>query len=521
MSYQHFLAPKKALLAPLWLTALAVLIVNDHLLKGSGLLPGLITGKLSDFAGMLVAPTLLAVLLRVRQRRDFALCHYLIGFVFAAINLWPQVAHGWSAFMGLFGFPWQIVCDTSDLIALPVLLLSWKVFVPIMEEPQAITASRFHFHPIATTMGLWASIATSPPPLDFTPIYADVYVHNGNDNEDLIVRLRTPDPEIQLDCNAIAQNPGALLSPAIFGPANTWTLPPRSNAAVRDMNLEQECYAVLLESDILPPLVLFWQRDQIIASSIEGQIWERSEHGPGAVLLNWSSESEEEANYENFDKEVAFPLSPTTSADLSPACILPQDHQRLAWSDFRAGLFQIAKLELGIDGCMVLDLEDAEQSGGQSGYLCVPQDSFPFSEGDWLRVEHNFTTTGTQTLRLLLQDSQGNAAENQLAWMASIGGQLPTLPKTELSFVRNPSCDALLDECGTAAYAGALQLAFDLGTELALMSGESVLLEGEDDMLEVHLAYAASRAVLNADCSLGSDVLGADIEVLTIYQKNL
>ena len=48
--------------------ALLTLAINDHVLKGGGLLPGWLTGKLSDFAGLVVLPVVLAVLLRVRSR---------------------------------------------------------------------------------------------------------------------------------------------------------------------------------------------------------------------------------------------------------------------------------------------------------------------------------------------------------------------------------------------------------------------------------------------------------------------
>src|SRR5690606_7865931 len=67
------LRPARALLTPTWIGALLLLVANDHWLKGSGMVPGVLTGKLSDFAGMLVAPTLLAALLSplpgVRTRR--------------------------------------------------------------------------------------------------------------------------------------------------------------------------------------------------------------------------------------------------------------------------------------------------------------------------------------------------------------------------------------------------------------------------------------------------------------------
>jgi len=44
---------------PLPLLAVVVLCLNDHFLKGSGLLPGWLTGKLSDFAGLFFFPILL------------------------------------------------------------------------------------------------------------------------------------------------------------------------------------------------------------------------------------------------------------------------------------------------------------------------------------------------------------------------------------------------------------------------------------------------------------------------------
>ena len=73
------LTPARALLTPTWIASLLVLIVNDHALKGSGLLPGVVTGKLSDLAGLVVAPVLLAVLLRVRTRGGLLACFAAVG----------------------------------------------------------------------------------------------------------------------------------------------------------------------------------------------------------------------------------------------------------------------------------------------------------------------------------------------------------------------------------------------------------------------------------------------------------
>jgi hypothetical protein len=53
----------------LWWAALALLIINDNLLKGHGVVPGWLTGKLSDFAFLVVAPVVFAALLPRRHDR--------------------------------------------------------------------------------------------------------------------------------------------------------------------------------------------------------------------------------------------------------------------------------------------------------------------------------------------------------------------------------------------------------------------------------------------------------------------
>src|SRR4051812_3923935 len=89
------------LVHPAPLAAVLVLAVNDHLLKGSGLLPGWLTGKLSDFAGLFFFPVLLAAVVRgahrivarrdLRDRRDLvaiaASAAIATGAVFTLLKL--------------------------------------------------------------------------------------------------------------------------------------------------------------------------------------------------------------------------------------------------------------------------------------------------------------------------------------------------------------------------------------------------------------------------------------------------
>jgi hypothetical protein len=141
--------PGELLLHPFALTALGVLLLNDHLLKAQW--PGLVTGKLSDFAGLLILPLFLhavwigAVRITGRVPDDhsarvalFASC-LVSGLAFAAIKLsvvwngiygtvlavlqWPlQAAVSASTGSGLPPVrPVVLVMDPWDLLAVAIL----------------------------------------------------------------------------------------------------------------------------------------------------------------------------------------------------------------------------------------------------------------------------------------------------------------------------------------------------------------------------------------------------------------
>jgi hypothetical protein len=116
---------------PLPALAVVALLVNDHLLKGSGLAPGWLTGKLSDVAGLFFFPILLThVLARLgvpSPRRPLsAVCGVATALAFSAVKLVP-VVHAWAeAWWG------TIVMDGTDLLALPAagLAVAWMRDAP-------------------------------------------------------------------------------------------------------------------------------------------------------------------------------------------------------------------------------------------------------------------------------------------------------------------------------------------------------------------------------------------------------
>lgn len=142
-----------ALLHPVALVALAALIINDHVLKFRA--PGVVSGKLSDFAILVVGPLVLQgaveVALSLRRRawgpsrraaliacavtgvayaleKSFAPATAAYRYVWGALR-WPldalaavTLGHAWPAMA-----PVAAVTDLTDLVALPALALAWRV----------------------------------------------------------------------------------------------------------------------------------------------------------------------------------------------------------------------------------------------------------------------------------------------------------------------------------------------------------------------------------------------------------
>lgn len=116
------------LLNLVFLTGLFVLLCNDFLLKAAW--GNALTGKLSDIAGVCILPMFIAFLLPDRKR--FALGFTALFFIFWKTELSTPFLDGWNAFI-----PYSLhrVTDYTDLLVLPVLLLSAKV----LETPERFT----------------------------------------------------------------------------------------------------------------------------------------------------------------------------------------------------------------------------------------------------------------------------------------------------------------------------------------------------------------------------------------------
>jgi hypothetical protein len=139
---------------PLWWVAVAVLFVNDNYLKGGGLAPGWLTGKLSDFAFLIVAPVLLGCLLpaRLRWRRQIALA--AVAGLYVATELSPAAADAVVAVAARLGMHWRLWPDLTDLLAVVVLPLSWR----LLDRPWLRARP---LRPLGVIIGLHLCLATT------------------------------------------------------------------------------------------------------------------------------------------------------------------------------------------------------------------------------------------------------------------------------------------------------------------------------------------------------------------------
>lgn len=134
--------PLAELLAPMPLVMLAVLAINDWLLKplAPETLPFWLTGKLSDFAGLAVFPLVataafdivLWVAWRLGANVDFTLRRWklvvaiaLTGGVFAMMKLVPEIALAIARAIGFVFGGAAVMPDPTDLVALPALAFAY------------------------------------------------------------------------------------------------------------------------------------------------------------------------------------------------------------------------------------------------------------------------------------------------------------------------------------------------------------------------------------------------------------
>jgi len=167
----------RALLSRPALVALALLLLNDHVLKHE--FPSLLSDKLSDFAGLFFAPyvllTIALVVFRPRERSAIdALSWFMYGavaLVFTALKGSPDVNH---AVVGAVTrvLPIDVVPDVTDLFALASLPLSYlQLRRCLVGDPTRSPSGAIRYAVLASAV--FAITATSSPQPSIYDIAAD------------------------------------------------------------------------------------------------------------------------------------------------------------------------------------------------------------------------------------------------------------------------------------------------------------------------------------------------------------
>src|SRR5690349_7269109 len=140
--------PGDLLIHPVAVLAVVVLVINDHVLKST--FPGLVTGKLSDVAGLVFFPLLLASVVELaalaRRRTPPNRRRLVVGsivatglmFVVVKTTVVGSMAFGWSLgvaqwlagagpLRGVAPMPAAVAVDPGDLVALAGLIGAWFV----------------------------------------------------------------------------------------------------------------------------------------------------------------------------------------------------------------------------------------------------------------------------------------------------------------------------------------------------------------------------------------------------------
>ena len=451
--------PAQILVHPAWLLSLGVLVLNDHVLKAA--LHSPLTGKLSDFAGLVVAPALLAAVLGVRTLRGWWLAHLAVGAVFTALQLSPAVAGAWSALFAVLGLSWHTVCDPTDLLALPMLVVSAAGFRRAL-EPRPL---RRGVMLLAGGTGLVASIATSPHGIPGAPwIQAEVFVHNAT-SDAVELHMRPLREGVVLDCEAVMADP-AILPVELFDVTTVWEVWSGATLAAQH-RWGEECQAVWLESAELEPVIVAWWASDYPERDFKGEYRQQREDLPAGGLR---LERVDDGTLAIRDVEPRLTWAPRLSDDACPTAPVAE---RLAWDLMGDGEGVILEITEGADGCVALELDEGDAV--KRRYLCgVDPLLRPFAAGDtitWSTERY----TDAESVELLVTIPEGPG------WSLYLGRNLGG--PVELQGSRSDCGPTIEEACGTVAHALDTEVAIDGGAWTPLAHG--TVTELGDDLVKV------------------------------------
>lgn len=518
------------------LIALAVLVLNDHMLKGSALVSPAWTGKLSDFAGLFLAPTLLAVLLRARRRISVAVCHVAVGLVFAAAKISPSAATWICEAAGSLGLNWTIAPDLTDLWALSVMPLAYLAAFsrsPAQTRVAADTRSGppSVWQPVGLSLQLLfcaASANTSDPNDAPREVSGTLFLHNSTDDE-LTLRMAALLETVRLDCDLVATDPGSFLTEAVFGDLRSSTLQPEETLGLEDptIGISSTCNAAWIVDASGEATYLFWDRTRwydLSQTTVE-------QLRPTGQLIELATIEGDPSRIDFVDAAGKTAFEPRDQSDVAipGECGLSPVSARLDWSDdMRNGIFVIADIVEGFDGCLGLELDGSESGldlNGRVWHICMPFELFQFQRGQRIEIYETSVSDvsgarGTRGLHIQFSPrDEDDEWSSRVELSLSKGSGVVSLAGLSFQPIAEVQCPYSIDsDCGTVSRPSKLYVVSENGTSATLRAGaDAVPLSGVGGQtISVVLMHAEHRPVIDSACSLGSLDAGVDLDVVVL-----
>jgi len=482
---------RAALLHPLSLGALGLLLLNDHWFKHAQLLPGWLTGKLSDVAGLIVAPIALIALLSLRGPRARTLALGATGIVFAAINVSTGAAGALEALLG-----WRIWSDPSDLLALPALGLAHLLLEPrarprrqlerrprrqLERRPQL----RMLLEQATLVIASFACLATSQAPqaLGLLPSPGEIQVISRAP-EEVMIRSRRLRASVTLDCNRLRLDPSSVLDERLFEPAQRTLL---LESEFFSLMGSRECEAALVEETEAGRVLVVWSSaDPALRLSLE-----RDDDGS----LRWRGSRFEDGSTETEDPDLVQP-SELFAPIPAPSC---REAGLRVLVDASSGLYTWVGASDGADGCTRLDLLDASMLEEQA-YVCgIPAEVFPFLPGERVSLRRD---------PLRIEEETGRA---KIAHTSTLDLDL----RSRIA----PGCEAV-NACGER-YAALEVEPISVSAWLPIASSWS---QSSFERLSVsytervHIVRALRWFAIDTECVEGGQALGGEVELVRVHE---
>jgi hypothetical protein len=498
----------RAFAHPAYWVALAVLLLNDHVLKGGGyaLAPSWLTGKLSDFAGLIVAPPLLALLMLglLGTRRERAIrwvAPVLVGVGFAAIKLDATAAHHAEQLFRGFGVASRIWLDPTDLFALAVLPFASTLCRPLVRSQVRPDGLRRGARAPIIAVASFACIATTGNADDDDDGGSSSIPELINETEEaLIVHIASTNGAG--GCRIYLEDRVGVLT------ADAFTL--RRDVVVKaggKVTLTGDTTAKFNGDCGAAWITLPDGRQELVYWSELPSLGEGSEASAAGRQVTLRGETNR-FRFELGEDLSRFELS-TEPVESNCTGRVPEHTVETTALALAPGFYDVGSVTADEDGCLVVQwVAQTSEPATDEQRLCIPEWAFPFEEGETLSVIEELNASGARKLRITRYDEDNRVNQQLTVWNHTAepwGAHIKELVAED--------CVGTVLECG--AYSRPIQVELT-GDDGVIVSGDEADLNKDSDEIRMLIGEGREIGWSSALCSGEEARMGLSVNMLEL-----